>query len=1042
MQEPKEENPPEDDLEEELKPEYIAEEENKTGCIHHSRVLVYKFIESSPVIIVMMIVTVWVLISDDVRQLVADSQTDDIFYTITVVCFCLFVIEILLSFYSKRDYRWSFFFILDVLSTITLLLDVGWISDEIFGTYGTTNTRSAASFAKAARASRLGTRAGRIVRIIRLVRLIRIVKLYKGSNQAQVKREEKESGIKIKAASDVKRKSLHAVTNPVNKSVAIRPIKVSAGHSNPPSVIPSKAKHLSFNLKNELGYDTPRNSVRSNNASLKQGGSQANIQNLYSPAGSARKESGAQDHNASRSNADVDAALAGKTPAGNANSVPQSAVEIEQEGPTLTELEEIEQETMFKETNIGRKLSDLTTKRVICIILGILIGVPIFAIDTYWPDFTTDQSGVQSLLHLFNRNPDLNTNTYFTRSWKTYVTRHYKNPDSPILKIGLIQKNSSSPDNTNDLTDEILKITDTGKYLDLDDSIGNKLRNYEKKTILEPEGVDNLGEGMYSIIATFDMSAEFDLNSYLGIFRTIFVCLVLSISAILFSKDANEIVLQPIENMLNKVKRISKNPLKAARIEEENAVFWDDYYAKKDRRGSKDNGKKRDSKEGINAAKRNSKDSGEKSPTKDEKRMSTEEKTINEMQKGPKPTELKQHANYETTILEKTIVKIGALLALGFGEAGAEIVAKNMQRGGDVDPMIPGKKIVAIFGFCDIRNFTDATEILQEGVMVFVNEIAEVVHSQVDFFSGASNKNIGDAFLLVWKFDDEDVEQDTYTGVLVPKQNSIKVKALAEMAVSSFISIQPALAKAAKLKKYRGNKELLTRMNETEYRVKMGFGLHVGWAIEGAIGSKYKIDASYLSPNVNTSSRLEAATKQFGVWILISDKVRELCREYMRGLMRQVDCVKVKGSDVGLGIFTIDLEVPEAFYMVEEEEEAAVVGLEKKRKRMVERKTRDKLRIDLFSGKKSIKEILEGKEYNLKVMRKPFTAEFYKEWHYGVTAYLRGEWPRAKDKLTLTLNLLKDRSPDKPSRVLLDYMAGYNFKAPDSWNGIRNLTEK
>ena len=41
----------------------------------------------------------------------------------------------------------------------------------------------------------------------------------------------------------------------------------------------------------------------------------------------------------------------------------------------------------------------------------------------------------------------------------------------------------------------------------------------------------------------------------------------------------------------------------------------------------------------------------------------------------------------------------------------------------------------------------------------------------------------------------------------------------------------------------------------------MGFGLHVGWAIEGAIGSNHKIDASYLSPNVNMASRLEAATK-------------------------------------------------------------------------------------------------------------------------------------------------------------------------------------
>ena len=52
-------------------------------------------------------------------------------------------------------------------------------------------------------------------------------------------------------------------------------------------------------------------------------------------------------------------------------------------------------------------------------------------------------------------------------------------------------------------------------------------------------------------------------------------------------------------------------------------------------------------------------------------------------------------------------------MALGFGEAGSEIIAENMKNGsGEVNPMIPGKKIMAIFGFCDIRNFTDATEVL------------------------------------------------------------------------------------------------------------------------------------------------------------------------------------------------------------------------------------------------------------------------------------------------------------------------------------------
>lgn len=90
----------------------------------------------------------------------------------------------------------------------------------------------------------------------------------------------------------------------------------------------------------------------------------------------------------------------------------------------------------------------------------------------------------------------------------------------------------------------------------------------------------------------------------------------------------------------------------------------------------------------------------------------------------------------ETSILEKLIIKTGALLALGFGEAGAEIIAENMSKGGAVDPMMPGKKIMAIFGFCDIHNFNDATEVLQTGIMLFVNEVAEITHGSVDQFCG------------------------------------------------------------------------------------------------------------------------------------------------------------------------------------------------------------------------------------------------------------------------------------------------------------------
>ena len=165
----------------------------------------------------------------------------------------------------------------------------------------------------------------------------------------------------------------------------------------------------------------------------------------------------------------------------------------------------------------------------------------------------------------------------------------------------------------------------------------------------------------------------------------------------------------------------------------------------------------------------------------------------------------------ETTMLESTLSKIGALLALGFGEAGSEIIAKNMEKGDDVNPMLPGIKQMYIFGFCDIRCFTDATEVLQEGVMLFVNEIGEIVHGTVDRYSGAANKNIGDAFLLVWKIPKEDQiynkAKDEYT-----VKNCSRVNQLADMAVVSFVLLISGLKKSRKMIKYNTHKGLNERM--------------------------------------------------------------------------------------------------------------------------------------------------------------------------------------------------------------------------------------
>ena len=72
----------------------------------------------------------------------------------------------------------------------------------------------------------------------------------------------------------------------------------------------------------------------------------------------------------------------------------------------------------------------------------------------------------------------------------------------------------------------------------------------------------------------------------------------------------------------------------------------------------------------------------------------------------------------------------------------------------------------------------------------------------------------------------------------------------------------------------------------------------------GAIGSRFKIDASYLSPNVNMAARLEAATKQYHTSLLLSGPMYEKLTPAVR-----LVCVRVRST-----LAVVDTEF--CFYVV------------------------------------------------------------------------------------------------------------------------------
>jgi|AntRauTorckE5430_2_1112549.scaffolds.fasta_scaffold10000_2 hypothetical protein len=83
-------------------------------------------------------------------------------------------------------------------------------------------------------------------------------------------------------------------------------------------------------------------------------------------------------------------------------------------------------------------------------------------------------------------------------------------------------------------------------------------------------------------------------------------------------------------------------------------------------------------------------------------------------------------------------------------------------------------------------------------------------------------------------------------------------------------------------------------------------GLHFGWAVEGAISSDEKIDASYISPHVNWSEFLESSSKEYDVPILISEPFYKSLSPNVARHCRKVDSIRNKEVDEVMALCTYD----------------------------------------------------------------------------------------------------------------------------------------
>lgn len=232
--------------------------------------------------------------------------------------------------------------------------------------------------------------------------------------------------------------------------------------------------------------------------------------------------------------------------------------------------------------------------------------------------------------------------------------------------------------------------------------------------------------------------------------------------------------------------------------------------------------------------------------------------------------------------------------------------------------------------------------------------------------------------------------------------------------------------------KYNEHKGLNQRL--PGYQVKLGFGLHMGQAIEGAIGSYYKIDASYLSPNVKFAERLEGATKTYGVPILISGSLYRHFTKETKSHCRQVDWVRMAGFDEPIKLYTVDLD-PEGLPLSEKEPYKTLK--DRKIKRVLNRIQRENFAKSAFSGSFKTSSLFETHQ-DLVHMRKPFSEYFLLKYEEAFMQLIEGKWDVAREKFQAIIDHLWPEDP--LSLYHLNYI-GDRDEAPDGWNGYKFLAD-
>jgi adenylate cyclase len=198
-----------------------------------------------------------------------------------------------------------------------------------------------------------------------------------------------------------------------------------------------------------------------------------------------------------------------------------------------------------------------------------------------------------------------------------------------------------------------------------------------------------------------------------------------------------------------------------------------------------------------------------------------------------------------------------------------EVAEQLLQEG---EAVLGGKSQKISILFSDVRNFTSIAEVLGARETVsMLNEYFEQMVEVIFRNGGILDKYIGDAIMALYGAPFEK-ERDAENAVATANEMIVVLRELNAR-----------------------------RAREGKAPVDIGIGISTGDAIVGNIGSPKRMEYTAIGDSVNLASRLESATKLYGVKVLLSEFTVRAMKSAVP--MRELDLMRVKGKDRPVAVY-------------------------------------------------------------------------------------------------------------------------------------------